>query len=44
MTLEDEFIDLIDQYGDLVDIYYTQFLEVAFYLKLNHFTLLIVTK
>lgn len=33
MTLEDEFIDLIDQYGDLVDIYYTQFLEVAFYLK-----------
>jgi len=26
-------IDLLEQYGDVVDIYYTQFLEVAFFLK-----------
>ena len=31
--LKDVAIDLLDQYGDVVDIYYTQFLEVAFFLK-----------
>tara|TARA_R110000765_G_scaffold4675_1_gene14773 strand:- start:423 stop:644 length:222 start_codon:yes stop_codon:yes gene_type:complete len=31
--LKDMAIDLLDQYGDIVDIYYTQFLEVAFFLK-----------
>ena len=31
--MSDVAIDLLEQYGDLVDIYYTQFLEVAFYLK-----------
>ena len=32
-TMSDVAIDLLEQYGDVVDIYYTQFLEVAFYLK-----------
>ena len=31
--MSDIAIDLLDQYGDVVDIYYTQFLEVAFFLK-----------
>ena len=31
--LKDVAIDLLEQYGDVVDIYYTQFLEVAFFLK-----------
>tara|TARA_R100001443_G_scaffold14024_2_gene23951 strand:- start:8779 stop:9000 length:222 start_codon:yes stop_codon:yes gene_type:complete len=31
--MSDVAIDLLEQYGDIVDIYYTQFLEVAFYLK-----------
>jgi len=31
--MSDVAIDLLDQYGDIVDIYYTQFLEVAFFLK-----------
>jgi len=31
--LKDVAIDLLDQYGDTVDIYYTQFLEVSFFLK-----------
>jgi|TARA_R100000458_G_C8277003_1_gene252440 S-methylmethionine-dependent homocysteine/selenocysteine methylase len=30
---KDQAIDLLDEYGDVVDIYYTQFLEVAFFLK-----------
>ena len=33
-AMSDVAIDLLEQYGDIVDIYYTQFLEVAFYLKL----------
>ena len=32
-AMSDVAIDLLEQYGDIVDIYYTQFLEVAFYLK-----------
>ena len=32
-ALSDVGIDLLEQYGDIVDTYYTQFLEVAFYLK-----------
>ena len=32
-AMSDVAIDLLVQYGDIVDIYYTQFLEVAFYLK-----------
>ena len=31
--LKDVAIDLLEEYGDVVDIYYTQFLEVAFFLK-----------
>ena len=31
--MRDVAIELLDQYGDIVDIYYTQFLEVAFFLK-----------
>jgi hypothetical protein len=31
--LKDVAIDLLDEYGDVVDIYYTQFLEVSFFLK-----------
>jgi len=31
--MSDVAIELLDQYGDIVDIYYTQFLEVAFFLK-----------
>ena len=30
---KEQAIELLDQYGDTVDIYYTQFLEVAFFLK-----------
>ena len=33
-AMSDVAIDLLEQYGDIVDIYYTQFLEVSFYLKL----------
>lgn len=32
--MSDVAIELLDQYGDIVDIYYTQFLEVAFFLKI----------
>ena len=32
-AMSDVAIDLLEQYGDIVDIYYTQFLEVGFYLK-----------
>tara|TARA_R110000803_G_scaffold42102_1_gene90344 strand:+ start:1965 stop:2201 length:237 start_codon:yes stop_codon:yes gene_type:complete len=31
--MNDRIIELLDDWGDLVDIYYTQFLEVAFFLK-----------
>ena len=32
-AMSDVAIDLLEQDGDIVDIYYTKFLEVAFYLK-----------
>ena len=32
-AMSDVAIDLLEQYGDIVDIYYTQFLEVSFFLK-----------
>ena len=31
--MSDRAIDLLQDFGDVVDIYYTQFLEVAFFLK-----------
>ena len=31
--MKERAIDLLDEYGDSVDIYYTQFIEVAFFLK-----------
>ena len=31
--LKEKAINLLEEYGDLVDIYYTQFLEVSFFLK-----------
>tara|TARA_R100001244_G_scaffold66426_1_gene54668 strand:- start:3950 stop:4183 length:234 start_codon:yes stop_codon:yes gene_type:complete len=30
---QDNMVNLLEEHGDLVDIYYTQFLEVAFFLK-----------
>lgn len=32
-AVKERAIELLEQHGDLVDIYYTQFLEVAFFLK-----------
>ena len=32
-VMKERAINLLDEYGDLVDIYYTQFIEVAFFLK-----------
>jgi|TARA_R100000742_G_C4277374_1_gene99185 hypothetical protein len=31
--MSDHAIDLLQDFGDVVDIHYTQFLEVAFFLK-----------
>ena len=31
--MSDRVIDLLQDFGDVVDIHYTQFLEVAFFLK-----------
>ena len=31
--MSDRAIDLLQDFGDVVDIHYTQFLEVAFFLK-----------
>jgi len=31
--MKEKALDLLDEYGDLVDVYYTQFIEVAFFLK-----------
>tara|TARA_R100000234_G_scaffold120089_1_gene105319 strand:+ start:392 stop:613 length:222 start_codon:yes stop_codon:yes gene_type:complete len=31
--MSDHAIDLLQDYGDEIDIYYTQFLEVSFFLK-----------
>ena len=31
--MKEKALDLLNEYGDLVDVYYTQFLEVAFFLK-----------
>lgn len=31
--MSDRIIDLLQDFGDVVDIHYTQFLEVAFFLK-----------
>jgi hypothetical protein len=31
--MSDRAIDLLEDFGDVVDIHYTQFLEVAFFLK-----------
>ena len=31
--MKEKAINLLEEYGDLVDIYYTQFLEVSFFLK-----------
>ena len=31
--MKERALDLLDEYGDSVDIYYTQFIEVAFFLK-----------
>ena len=30
---QDNIVNLLEEHGDLVDIYYTQFLEVAFFLR-----------
>ena len=30
---QDNMVNLLEEHGDLVDIYYTQFLEVAFFLR-----------
>tara|TARA_R100001082_G_scaffold105219_1_gene77139 strand:- start:414 stop:656 length:243 start_codon:yes stop_codon:yes gene_type:complete len=30
---QDKVLDLLQEHGELVDIYYTQFLEVAFFLR-----------
>ena len=32
-TMSDREIELLEDFGDVVDIHYTQFLEVAFFLK-----------
>tara|TARA_R110000737_G_scaffold199276_1_gene219176 strand:- start:283 stop:504 length:222 start_codon:yes stop_codon:yes gene_type:complete len=32
-AVKERAIELLEQHGELVDIYYTQFLEVAFFLK-----------
>jgi S-methylmethionine-dependent homocysteine/selenocysteine methylase len=32
-AMKEKALDLLDEYGDLVDVYYTQFIEVAFFLK-----------
>jgi len=32
-VMKERAINLLDEYGDLVDVYYTQFIEVAFFLK-----------
>jgi len=31
--MKEKAINLLEEYGDIVDIHYTQFLEVAFFLK-----------
>jgi len=31
--MSDRAITLLEEYGDVIDIHYTQFLEVAFFLK-----------
>ena len=31
--MKEKALDLLNEYGDLVDVYYTQFIEVAFFLK-----------
>ena len=31
--MKEKALDLLNEYGDLVDVYYTQFLEVSFFLK-----------
>tara|TARA_R100000900_G_scaffold145430_1_gene131251 strand:- start:667 stop:888 length:222 start_codon:yes stop_codon:yes gene_type:complete len=31
--MSDRAIELLEEYGDVIDIHYTQFLEVAFFLK-----------
>ncbi len=33
--MSDRAIELLEDWGDSVDIYYTQFLEVAFFLKVS---------
>jgi len=33
MGMSDRVIELLEEYGDVIDIHYTQFLEVAFFLK-----------
>jgi len=30
---QDNMVNLLEEHGDLLDIYYTQFLEVAFFLR-----------
>jgi len=30
---QDNIVNLLEEHGDLLDIYYTQFLEVAFFLR-----------
>ena len=30
---QDNMVNILEEHGDLVDIYYTQFLEVAFFLR-----------
>ena len=32
-AMKEKALDLLNEYGDLVDVYYTQFIEVAFFLK-----------
>ena len=32
--MSDHAIELLEEYGDVIDIHYTQFLEVSFFLKI----------
>ena len=32
-SMSDRAIELLEEYGDVIDIHYTHFLEVAFFLK-----------
>ena len=34
MGMSDRVIELLEEYGDVIDIHYTQFLEVSFFLKI----------